>query len=156
MRKGFTLIELLIYVGLMSIFIFVLTEIFLSVLDTQRESEASSSALQDGTFILSRLIYDVNRADAIVIPANLGDQTSSLQLTIDGVNYTYRLNGYNLEFTNNQLNSFGSRVTNFSVRRIGNPNGKNSVKVAFTIESTIQQSGGFLEIRNFDTTVGLR
>ncbi len=156
---GFTIVELLVYAGILTIFLYVLTNIFTAVIDMQLESETESAVIQDGNYILSRLGYDMNRASAIVLPAGLGDQTDTLILTIGGSNYTYALTTGNLVLTDaigsGSLNSYGTTVSNLTFRRYGNVNGKNSISIAFTLTSTTQRPSG-PQSRDYQTTLGLR
>src|SRR3989338_7067480 len=103
--KGSTLIELLLYMGILSIFLMILTQLFLSVLDVSTESKQVSSVVQDGRFILARLRYDIQRADAINSPS-LGSSDTTLSLDIGGNTYVYTLSGSNLEL---QVNSEPSK-----------------------------------------------
>lgn len=158
-KQGFTLVELLIYMILLSATLVVMTDILTQTLDARLESEAGSAVSSDGRFILSRLMYDIGRADSIVTPAALGDQTGSLHILINGVDYIYSLNGDILELNagsqTDRLNSVGTGFSNISFRRLGNAGGKNSVQILFTItSSTVRKSGP--EARTFQTTVGLR
>jgi len=159
--NGFTLIELLIYMGIISILITALTQVFGSILDAQLESEATSSVQQDGRFILSRFSYDIRRADDIVVPAALGDQTTSLQLTIGGVSYTYALNSGDLELTEatvtNKINGSDTTISNLSFTRIGNSGAgaKNTVQIEYTVTTKIIRPKG-LETKDFQTTIGVR
>jgi len=115
--SGFTIIELVIYAGLLMMFLYILTGIFTEVLDMQLESETESAVIQDSRYILSRFSYDIERASAIVTPVALGDQTSTLVLTIGGVNDTYSLINGNLVFADasgsGSVNSFGTTVSGF-------------------------------------------
>lgn len=159
MKKGFTIIELIIYMGLMAIFLVVLTEIFLSVLDVQTESQQNSSVEQDGKFILARLNYDISQASSITSPT-LGQASSSATIVEGGVNYTYDgTSGNNLVLVNNQgsnqLNSAGSSTSNVVFTHLGNVGGKNSLQVKFRLTSTASRNAG-KEIRDFETTLGLR
>src|SRR3989344_4351467 len=94
--KGFTLIETIIYMALLAIFLLTLTDILVSVLDVQLESQATSAVDIDSRFINSRLSFDVLRTSAITTPANLGDVSNSLVMTIGGSQYTYSLFGGNM------------------------------------------------------------
>lgn len=161
-KKGFTLIELLLFMGMVSILLLVLTQMFVSVLDLQKESTAVSAIQEDGAMILSRMMYDISRADSIVTPSSLGQQTTSLQITTGGINYTYSLNNNgNLELTDNvgtdQLNSFNSTVSNLTFTRLGNNivGGKHTIRLAFRLTSKVRQAKGF-EVKNFQTTIGIR
>lgn len=158
-QAGTTLIELIVYMSFFALFTAVLLNFFVSVLNIQLESESSSSVWQDGQFITERLIYDIQRAQNIVTPSGLGDSGSSLQITVNGIQYSYSVNGGNLELTNNQgtdrLNSVDTSVSNLLVRKIGNVSGKATARVSFTLTSIVVQKGG-PEVRNFQTTVSTR
>jgi hypothetical protein len=122
--------------------------IFVSVLDVQLGSEATSAVEQDGRFVLMRMLYDVHRATAVLIPAVAGQSASQLQLNIGGVTYTYAVNGNNLQLVNNlgtsQLNSFNTVVSDLAVNRVGD-----TVGISFTVTSQSL-------VKSFQTAVGLR
>jgi type II secretory pathway pseudopilin PulG len=158
--RGFTITELLIYMGIFTILLVVLTEIFVTTLNVQLESEATSSVDQDSRFILSRLMYDIQRASRIDVPASLGSLPGdTLSLIIGGDTYTYALNNTDLELdrngTANKLNSFDTTISNVVFQRLGNPGGVNSIKVGFTVSSKVQRASG-PEIKNVQTMIGLR
>lgn len=152
------MIEMLVYMGLLSILLVVMVDLFAASLDAQLESQSTSSVDRDGQFLISRLSYDINRAQSIISPV-LGSQSTSLQLSIDGVNYTYMLNNSNLQLTNNNgtdnLNSFDSTISNVSFQTLGNTNGKHSVRILYTVTSKTTRVSG-PETKNFQTTMGLR
>lgn len=157
--KGFTFVELLLYMGLLSLFLLVQTQILTSVLGVRLESEANSAIVQDARFILARVIYDINRADNIVLPATPSAQSETLSLTIYNVSNTYSLSGENLIIANNlgsnNLNSYGTKISSLSFKRLGNAGGKNTITISFTLESTTQREYGS-ETKTIQTTVGLR
>lgn len=157
--RGFTVVELILYMGILTILLTVLTEVFGSILDTQLESQAVSSVEQDARFILSRLTYDIMNAQSITTPINLGDQTQTLQLTKSGIDYTYSVAGGNFSLTDNfgtdQLNSFDSTISNLSFTRLGASSGKPTITIEFTLTSLTRQAKG-PETKSFQTTVGLR
>lgn len=158
-KKGSTLIELLLYMSLLTILTVMLVDIFVQALDVRLESEANSNVSSDGRFILSRFGYDIGRADIIMIPALLGDQTISLQSQSDGINYAYNLNGNNLELTDDisteRLNSFDTSVSRLIFKRLGNVTGKHTMQIQFTVMSNTTRKSG-PEVKNFQTTIGLR
>jgi len=157
--RGFTLIELLIYMGILSIFIVVLASIFTSILDTQISSQTTSSVAQDGRYIYTRLIYDINRAEGVTLPATLGETTTSLQVSISGQLYTYALTSGNLTVTDGintlNLNSAETTVSNLSFQRIGNATGKHTFRILFTVTSKTSLHG-ITDSASFQTTAGLR
>lgn len=159
---GFTLIELIIYMALLSIFLLTLTDIFISILDVQLESEATSAVEMDSRFLLARLSYDINRASAITTPSAIGETANSLTLVIGGINYTYLVNGDSLELANNSgtssLNGSETAVSGLTFQKIANSSvsgTKETVKINFTATSIAQRTQG-PEVRTFQTTVGRR
>lgn len=157
---GFTIVETVIYMGLLSILLIVLTELFLSVLDVQSESEATSAIQQDGRYLLSKLNYDLTQASAVSTPT-LGATAPSLVTTINGQTYSYQLSGPNLVLSingaaANQLNSYLSSVSGLSFTRLGNGIGKeDTIRVNFDLTSAASRPNG-PQTTNFLTTVGLR
>jgi Tfp pilus assembly protein PilW len=157
--KGFTLVELIIYIGLLSTFLLVLLEIFISILNLRAESETTSVINQDTRFIFTRMAYDIDRADLVNQPAALGETTNTLQLVISGVTYTYSLSNGNLILTvggvGDQLNSNETTIENLSFQKIGNASGKPTLKTQLTVQAIAVESIGNRS-QTFATTLGLR
>jgi type II secretory pathway pseudopilin PulG len=158
-QKGVTLIEMLLYMGLLTIFMSVLTTIFTAILDVQFDTRAITSVERDGKFILSKLLYDMHSASSITTPSSLGQTSTSLQIVKNSTVYTYALTAQNLTLTDstgtNQLNGFDTNVSNLTFTKIGNINGKHTVRIQFQLTSKTKRDKGF-ETRNFSTTIGLR
>jgi type II secretory pathway pseudopilin PulG len=161
--KSFTLVELLVFMGIFLILLAVLTQIFVSTLNVQLESQATSSVQQDGRYIIARLSYDINRAEAITAPSTLGTDPThpdTLQLTIGSETYTYTTtnNQLTLQVAAGQaqpLTSFGTTISNLTFTRIGTLSNKDSIQIVFTLTST-SSSGKGPEIKSFQSSVGLR
>ncbi len=157
-RAGFTLIELLIFMGLIMILISVFTAIFLTALDVQLASQSTSNVEQSGNFLLSRLTYDLHRADSVIAPAD-GQSADNLILLIGGGSFQYALSGTQLRLTTGgqdyPLSSDGVSVSNLLVTRIGNPSGKPTLQIKFTLTGT-GTGAQPAEIRHQQITVGLR
>lgn len=71
LNRGFTLVELIIVMGMTSIFIVVLSDIFVGIAANRLESEATASVAEDGRFILAKLTNDIQRADSVITPEDL-------------------------------------------------------------------------------------
>lgn len=159
-KSGTTLIELLIYMGLLSIFLVVLTGVFSSIINTQLESKSVSSVEEDGRYILSRMTYDLRRASAISIPTSIGATSPTLRVTIEGSNYTYGLTGNALTLTSpqgtNNISSTDTEISDLSFTRIGNTGGKNTILVEFDITSATKRMGTEAESKTIQTTIGIR
>ncbi|MGH7241214.1 MAG: PulJ/GspJ family protein [Candidatus Saccharimonadales bacterium] len=158
-QKGVTLVEMLIVMGLLAVFLLIMTTIFTSTLDVQNQSNAYSATVSDGRFIMARLNYDIARASAVTTPASLGASGSSLVLTIGGNSYTYALSSSNLQLTDNlgaaNLNGSGTAVSSLSFQRIGNTGGKDTIRYSFTLTSTTKHSGT-ADTQTFTSTAELR
>ncbi len=160
-QKGVTVVELLLYMAILSALLTILTSVFVSALDVASESNAVSSVEQDGNYILARLGYDIHRAKSINIPTSIGTTNNNFQIVINGINYSYSVDANNnLVLTDNlganNLNSYGSSVSNFSVLRLGNT-GKveDTLKINFTITGRTKRTSG-VETKNFETNLSLR
>ncbi len=136
-REGFTLIELLLYMGLMIIFLGILTDLFISTLDLKKESIAVSSVEQDGRFILNRFMYDANQNGAGSIISN------------------YSLIDNNLILNGEKLNSSETEVTSLIFQQLGNVGGKQSVQVKLNLKSLTERENG-PEEREYQITLGSR
>ncbi|HSW88741.1 MAG TPA: prepilin-type N-terminal cleavage/methylation domain-containing protein [Candidatus Saccharimonadales bacterium] len=161
-NKGFTIIELIVYMGLFSILIGILSSVFISLLNNQLTVETTASTDENGKYILTRLTYDIDQAQSIVVPATVGTQTNNLQLTINNINYSYSLDSSGnvqiKDLTNNlgpyNLNDYDATVSGLLFTRIGNTGGKNTVQVNFSVISNTKQKTG--QSKTFQTTIGTR
>ena len=159
-KRGLTIIESMIYLGLVSVFLVVLTGLFVSIIEAQLEQSAGSAVDQDGQYLLARLNSDIRRAQSITSPATLGETAYSLSLNIGGVIYTYSLDAQKLQLTvsgnSYPLNSYGSNTSGFSVTRLGYATGKPTVGIDFSLTSTTVSLHQQPQNRSYHTTVGLR
>lgn len=157
-RNGFTIIELLMFMALITILLSLLTSIFLTAIDVQLSSQATSAVEQQGRFLLSRFSYDVHRATSISAPA-LGETASQLTLVVGGATYTYAVVGGELQLatptSTEALNDIDTSVSDFQVTRSGNPTGKHTLQISFTVTGT-GTSTQPAEVRNYRVGVGLR
>lgn len=158
--NGFTLMELIVYFGIFSILLLILTSVFSSSISSQLESESLTNVEHDGRFLLMRFTRDIERSQSITIPASNGNSASTLTIVEDnGESFSYSLNNGNLNLTRDsgiyRLNNFGTTIENLNFTRIGNTNGKNTIKVSFTIKS-LTLINGIQETKSFSTVVGTR
>lgn len=161
LQKGFTLIELTIYMGILALLISVLSSILGSIVDVQLQSKANSSVDQDERYLLAKFSHDMAASSATLIPANPGDQSSTLQLTINSINYTYSLDSNNnLQIVNditNQtdvLNSYDTSVSNLLFTRIGSGDSNDTIEVSYTLTSRTKDTSGQQETKSYQTTLG--
>jgi hypothetical protein len=158
-KNGFMLMELIVYIAVFTIFMYITTAIFTSVLAVQVESDTTSVVQQDARFITERLTYDIHRASSITTPNSAGEESSSLELLISGQVYTYALNNGNLEITDNNgtysLNTDETIFSNLSFLRLGNIGGNHSIVVDFSLESKFARTSGVEKI-NIHTAISTR
>ncbi len=150
---------MLLYMGLLAMFLAMLTSLFTAIVDVQLESEGTSALEQDSRYIYSRLAYDIGRSGAIVEPAIPGQSSSTLTLTINNAPVTYTVSGGNLVrtsgATSDALNSIGSRISTISFLRLGNTGGKPTIQMTGILNSVSARSGG-AETRTLTASFGLR
>ena len=156
------MVELLMYMGILTVLLTTLTSIFVSAMDVQSESQATSSVEQDGNYILARLGYDIHRAQNISIPANDGDVVNNdFKITINGVSYEYKVDGSgNLvlivnDVVSNNLNNYDTIISNFFVRRLGSGGRESSLKINFAVTSRTKRISN-IETKSFETNLSLR
>lgn len=122
-HTGFSLIDLTIYGALLGILLVILSQFFITIISSQRTNTAQSALEQDATYILTRMTYDVRRANAITTPS-YGATAGTLALTIAGQTYTYALSDGDMYLTvgasTEKLNSQDVYVSAFSVSGTGN------------------------------------
>lgn len=159
-QKGFSLVEMLVYMGLFSILLIPLMQLFTSTIAVRLESEATSAVSQDGRYILSKLSYDIHNASTILSPG-LGVTTSALHISGSGFDYTYGLDGegnlvLNNGVTSDSLNSEGTTIPQITFTTLGNGTGKKVVQVSVQVESKVIRQGNNKELKTFQTVVGTR
>ena len=172
-NKGFTIVELLLYMGIFSMLLVVLLQLFSTILSSHAESQATSSVDQDGAYILARLTYDIHNATGITSPTPLGTSctatpaSTTCHLSMGGTVSQYSLDSSgNLNMTiggtNFPLNSVETSIDSITFTALGNPssgtlpNPKPSVQISFTLKSKTIRTGGVQQLQSFTTTVGTR
>ena len=140
-KKGATLVELLIYLGLASIMLVILSELFVSILNESVETQNYSAVQTDGRYILARLRYSINNADSITTPLNLGETSNTLEL--DGGKYRFYLadNKFYLYSRDDVgspsylMSNLDTKITDLVFSQQGNVGGKPVISIAFTASS---------------------
>lgn len=159
-HNGFTLIELIIYMGLLSIFMVVMTDLLSQILDLRTQSTAQSFVTSDGNYLKDRLAYDIRRSTAIVTPATIGGTGSQLVLTIGGASYTYSVQNSALMLTTggvaNQLTTSDVSIASFSATRVGNGTGKDTIQLGYVLTSKRTAHNLPVEQKTYTYTIGSR
>lgn len=157
-NAGFTLVESLLYFALVAMLLVTVSTLFVTLLQEKVTSSSLSRVERDSQFIQARMAYDIRRASAIVTPANSGDTSSILKLTIGGQEVTYQLVNNQLQYTAGTTTALLQTETNmqsFTVQRLGQVGGKPTVKINYAIQSLAQTERG-PQIQSYQTTIGIR
>jgi Tfp pilus assembly protein PilW len=164
-QKGFTIVELLLYMGIFSMLLVVLLQLFSTILSSHAESQATSSVDQDGAYLLARLAYDIHKASGITSGSNCTwPIVPSCQLALsNGISYQITPAG-NLTINGavDPLNSVETKITNMQFTTLVNPstfqlpNPKPSIQISFTLQSKTIRTGGQPQAQTFQTTVQTR
>jgi len=158
-NKGVTIVELLIYLGLSTIMLLILSELFVSILNESVKTQNYSAVQTDGRYILNRLKTQINNANSVTVPANLGDSASELELVVNSVSHRYYVDNEKLYFndgTGDYLVSHAdSRITNVLFTRTGNTNGEPVILIEFTSSTGVVGTAQY-ESQHFKGAGGLR
>jgi hypothetical protein len=152
-----------LYMGIFSILLVVLLQIFSSTLSVHAESQSTTSIQQDSTFILNRLTYDIHRANTIVFPS-IGGNGNSLHIIGNGPDLTYSVDANGaLLLTDNSASTTEALTSNdtkvvIQFKTLGNTasGSKPSVQILLTITSKILRDGGKIQTDSYQTTVQVR
>jgi Tfp pilus assembly protein PilW len=158
-KKGITIVELLIYLGLATIMLVVLSELFVSILDESTKTQNYSAVQTDGRYIMARLKYGINNADSITVPASLGETSAELTTTVGSTQFHYYVNGdkfYLNDGTGDYLiSNLDTKITELEFVRQGNTDGKPMISVSFKAASSVSGTAQY-ESQTFVGAGGLR
>lgn len=158
-HSGTTVVELVLYMGLLSIFIMILFDLFAQILSTQTRSTGVSLVQTNGNFLLTKLTHDINQADSIITPAAIDATGSSMILKIGATNATYSVSGSRLLLSDASgsyyLNDIDTSVSDFLVKKIGNSTGRPGLQLFFTVSSNIVDNSN-IKTKSFQTFATLR
>jgi Tfp pilus assembly protein FimT len=150
---GATLIELVIYMALLSVFIVIMSQVFVSTVGLKVDASSYNSIEEDGRYILSRLMYDFSRSSSVTTPATIGSSGSQLSLVISGTTYNYNLVGSNLVLNNgvdsNNLNSSKTVISALNFLKVSDSH----VQLSVTLES-VDKVNGNSRVKSFVTILG--
>lgn len=158
-NSGTTIVELTLYMGLLSIFIVILFNLFTAILSTQTRSTAVSLVQTNGNFLLTKLTRDINQTDNIILPLAIGASSTSMILTVGTTNATYALFNGRLVLTdisgNYNLNDSDTTVSDFVITKLGNSGGKPGLQISFTITSNVVDNSN-IKSKTFQTFSAIR
>lgn len=164
-RGGFSLLELLIYIAILSILMVVISNILISFLKANGQSQSKNEVNSSIRFVGELLRQDIRNASSVSEPASpAGTSSSTLILTRNGVTITYDTSGGILRRQENGNPTVD--VTNSKVlvgtpifTRIENANSVfNTTSVAIAINMTFSYNSASPDLAYSDslqTTVSL-
>lgn len=160
MKKSFTMIESLIYIGILSVILMVFVELFVSLTKVRTENESTSNIQHDSSYLINKFSYDIHQAKQISLPLHPPDESSVLNITIDGASYSYSIDGdQNLIISdgvnNYQLNGYDTSISEIIFTRLGQDDIHDVIKINFTVSSRVKNPSGF-ESQSYETVIGLR
>lgn len=79
---GFTLVELLIYAAVVTVLLAVAATFFWQIIEGNIKTEANQEVEQNASFAMEKIVAAAKKASLIAEPANPGDQTDYLILTM--------------------------------------------------------------------------
>lgn len=147
-NKGVTIVEILVYIGLLTIFMIVLVDVFTAILTAKLQSQSTSTLNQDARYILARITYDVENT----LPSDV-DITNPTTLSVGPDTFT--LSGDKITLNNNgtgavPLNGLDTKIDSLSFTKVGG-----TVQVIYTIESLVNLQSG-VQTQTIQTTLGSR
>jgi hypothetical protein len=158
-KKATTIVELTLYMGLLSIFLVIIFNLFSQIISTQTRSVAVSLVQTNGNFLISKLTHDINQANAITVPASIGSSALSMTLTVGTTNASYTVTNGRLVMTDAtgsyNLNDADTTISNFLATRLGNSGGKAGLELSFTVTSNIVDNSN-IKTKTYHTFASLR
>jgi len=149
------MVELLMVMGIMSILVVILSEVFGSILTMKLRSQATTAVAQDSRYVISRLAYDISRATDIT-----NGSGNTLGLVINGAAYTYSLQASTLVLSIDggsvqALTGVRTKINSLSFTRT-DVGAHKAVQINLNLAPVIIQPGGVTGARQLTTTVALR
>ena len=158
-NKGVTIVELIIYLGLSTVMLVILSQLFGAILEESVKVQNYSAVQTDGRYTMGRLRTQLNNADSVSVPTNLGDSAGELVLAEGGETYHYYV--YNEQLYLNDgvgdylVSDLDTRITDVLFTRTGNIDGKPVILIQFT-SSTGSAGTVQYESQTFKGAGGLR
>lgn len=146
-KRGFTLVELILGMGLLTILLGILLNVFVSSVELKLESEADSALTNDARFIVNRINLDVRDAKAIIEPSMPNGTSQTLIININDVLVEYRVDEagrlIRIQGADSQLvTSSATRVEAINFTSIGEVGGRNNIQISLNLEAVTQTVRG--------------
>ena len=161
-NSGVTIVELLVYLGLSTIILLILSELFVNILDESVETQNYSTVQTDGRYIMARLRYQINNADSVTFPLSLGSSQNELIVVNSGNLYHYYVADEKFYMSDDGdvsqylISNLDNRITDVSFTRTGNSdNLRPVILIDFTVSTGVEGTAEY-ESQTFIGAGGLR
>lgn len=156
---GVTLIELLIVMGILPLLLLVISSTFGTFMEGQEQAVAQAAINQEQQYLLRKIDYDIVSASDVLLPAADGETGSVLQLQQGADTVYYSPSAITLmrsvDGVSTPVTTTRVLLDSFTVQRLGNAEGKDSIRLTFSLSSTASAQLGLLS-RSVTTTYTLR
>jgi prepilin-type N-terminal cleavage/methylation domain-containing protein len=140
-KKGFTLIELLFYVTIIGVVLVSMTVFLWDIIWGGIKETAYQEVQQNGRFALTKIIQETKKSTGIISPANSGDVSNSLTLSMaDGSNTTFSVTENKLRIIQGSppvsfyLTSDEVKISKLKFTNLSYSNTPGAVRVEMTID----------------------
>lgn len=157
LKSGFTLVEILMTLGIVSMLLITLTQVFGGIISLRLKSDITTTLAQDSRYLLSILEYDLASATNVTSPA-VSTSVSNLTLTSRNNTITYIFDGTTLTRTVSGVSApiiTETLITDFTATRGLDNGGKPIISIIYTL-TTPAISDAPAQSRTFTTSYGLR
>jgi Tfp pilus assembly protein PilW len=157
LKNGYTLIEVLVYGVIFSMFLLLITQIFLTMKNTSAGSSATVNLQQNYARIFSDLNQTIRSATSVSSPTS-GNSAASLSLN-DG-SIVYQVVGGVLQKVDGgtpiPLTDDGINIADINFENVGEATLAATVRIRMTVESNYILEGGRRISEDFQTAIGIR
>lgn len=157
LKSGFTLIEILMTLGIVSLLLITLTQVFSGIISLRLKNDITTTLAQDSRYLFSILEYDFVAATNVTSPAT-STSGSTLTLTSRGQTISYSYDGTNLVRSTGGVSVpviTETTISNFTASRGLDIGGKPVITIQYTL-TTPAISDSPSQSRVFQTSYGLR
>jgi competence protein ComGC len=156
-QQGFTLIEVLVYGLVFGVFLFLVTQVFLTINSASANALAMVNLQQNHTRIFNDFNQTIRNANSVESPGVGG---SDVALSLNGGEVVYQANDGVLQKVvtgvGHDLSDQGVAITAIDFENISEATMPAVIKMSMTIQSNYILEGGRRLSETFQTTIGLR
>lgn len=145
---------MLLYAGLLSIILYVVTDVLFQISGFELNTQAENDLLQNSNLVFQKITADIRQASSIITPQDEALVDQLIIQTPKGIIVYQVSNG--ILFKNGEKVTSKEVTVNFSPPNYGFKKLSQSVWLSFQIESVIKPLTGFKKSERLQTAVSLR